>query len=115
MKIAFTAQGVYWDSLMDSRFGRTEFILVYDDETKEFTNFDNRSISNEAHGAGPKTAQKLFELDPDILITGNGPGGNAISVLSQTNTKIYFGAGDMTVKDAYEKFKNNSLHIFRLD
>lgn len=112
MKIAFTTKGIYWDSVMDSRFGRTEYILVYDDKTKELTNFDNRSISNEAHGAGPKTAQKLFELSPDILITGNGPGGNAASVIEQAGIKIFIGASEMSVKDAFEKYKNNKLEGF---
>ena len=30
MKIAFTSKGVEWDSRMDPRFGRAEFILVFD-------------------------------------------------------------------------------------
>ncbi len=112
MKIAFTTKGIYWDSVMDSRFGRTEFLLIYDDKTKELTNFDNRSISNEAHGAGPKTAQKLYELRPDILITGNGPGGNAASVIKQAGIKVFIGAGEMSVKEAYEKYKDDTLQVF---
>jgi len=112
MKIAFTTKGVYWESVMDSRFGRTEYILVYDDETKELTNFDNRSINNEAHGAGPKTAQKLYELSPDILITGNGPGGNAASVIQQAGIKVFIGASEMSVKEAYEKYKKDELEGF---
>ena len=112
MKIAFTTKGVFWDSVMDSRFGRTEYLLVYDDETKELTNFDNRLISNEAHGAGPKTAQKLYELGPDILITGNGPGGNAASVINQAGIKVFIGASEMSVKEAYEKYKKDKLEGF---
>lgn len=112
MKIAFTTKGIYWDSVMDSRFGRTEFFLVYDDEIKELTNFDNRAISNEAHGAGPKTAQKLYELNPDILITGNGPGGNAAAVINQADIKVFIGASEMTVKEAYGRYKNNELKEF---
>jgi predicted Fe-Mo cluster-binding NifX family protein len=109
MKIAFTAKGVYWDSVMDSRFGRTEYILIYNEETKELTNFNNRSIVNEAHGAGPKTAQKLYEFKPDILITGNGPGGNAASVIDKAGIKVFIGAGEVSVKEAYEKYKNDEL------
>ena len=109
MKIAFTAKGTEWESEMDPRFGRTEFILVYDDEKDEFTSFDNREIENEAHGAGPKTSQKLFEMGPEVLITGNGPGGNAATVLEKAGIKIYIGAGQMSVKEAYEAYKNKSL------
>ncbi len=109
MKIAFTTKGTEWDSMMDPRFGRTEFFLVYDEEKDEFSHFDNREIANTAHGAGPQTSQKLFELNPDILITGNGPGGNAASALEQSNIKIYIGANDMTVKKAYDAYKNKKL------
>ena len=62
MKIAFTSKGINWDSMMDPRFGRTEYILVYDDGKKIFNHFDNREIEKDPHGAGPKTAQKLFEF-----------------------------------------------------
>ena len=112
MKIAFTTKGTEWDSAMDPRFGRTEYFLIYDDEKDELSNYDNRDSANDAHGAGPKTAQKLFELKPDILITGNGPGGNAAAVLQKTGVKIFTGAGEMTVKEAYEAFKSNSLKEF---
>jgi len=109
MKIAFTAKGTEWDSEMDPRFGRTEYILVYDDEKDELTSFDNRDIENEAHGAGPKTSQKLFEMGPQVLITGNGPGGNAATVLEKAGIKIFIGAGQMTVKGAFDAYKNNNL------
>ncbi len=109
MKIAFTTKGAEWDSQMDPRFGRTEYILIYDEDKKEFASYDNRDVEKEAHGAGPKTAQKLFEFAPDILITGNGPGGNAGTVLSKAGTKIFIGAGELTVKEAYRAYKNNAL------
>jgi predicted Fe-Mo cluster-binding NifX family protein len=109
MKIAFTAKGTAWNSKMDPRFGRTEYILVYDIEKDKLTHFDNRTIENEAHGAGPKTSQKLFELGANILITGNGPGGNAATVLEKAGTKVFIGAGEMTVKEAYQAYNNKSL------
>ena len=112
MKIAFTTKGTEWDSQMDSRFGRTEFFLIYDEENDSFDYFDNRAVENDAHGAGPKTAQKLFDLKAEILITGNGPGGNASTVLEKAGVKTYTGAGEMTVKEAYKAFKNNSLKKF---
>ena len=109
MRIAFTAKGTSWDSPIDPRFGRTEYLVMFDEEKNELSNFDNRAIANEQHGAGPYTAQKLFELNPDILITGNTPGGNALTVLTKANIKIYTGAGEMTVKDAYNSYKNEIL------
>lgn len=112
MRIAFTAKGASWDAVIDPRFGRTEFLLVYDESSQELERFDNRDIENQAHGAGPKTAQNLFDLKPDVLITGIGPGGNAASALQQAGLQIFVGAGDMTVKQALEAYKNNQLEKF---
>ena len=109
MKIAFTSKGTKLEDMMDPRFGRTEFILIYDDEKNEIESYDNRAIEGEAHGAGPKTAQKVFEFNPDVLITGNGPGGNAAAVCKESNMKIYIGAGNMTVKEAYDAYKAGKL------
>ena len=109
MTIAFTSKGTDWDSLIDPRFGRTEYILFYDEKKDEFSHLDNKEIAQEAHGAGPITAEKLFRYNPDVLITGNGPGQNAAVVLDKINIKIYIGAGQMTVKEAYEAYKNNDL------
>lgn len=112
MRIAFTSKGTDWDSMMDPRFGRTEFLLVYDEEKNELIHFDNRAIENVAHGAGPETAQKLFELKADVLITGNGPGGNAASVLEKAGIKVFAGAGEVTVREALTAYENNTLNPF---
>ncbi len=112
MKLIFTAKGTAWDSPMDPRFGRTQYFFVYDEESEEIQTYDNAAIENEAHGAGPRTAQKLAEYGAAVLITGNGPGGNAAMVLQATGTEIYVGAGDMTVKAAYDAYRNGALTKF---
>ena len=109
MKLIFTTKGPEWESPMDPRFGRTQFFFVYDEESAEIQTYDNSAIENEAHGAGPKTAQKLAEFGAEVLITGNGPGGNAATVLQATGTEIYVGAGEMTVKEAYEAYRTGNL------
>lgn len=109
MKIAFTTKGTEWNSQMDPRFGRAEFIVVYDEENDKLSTIDNSDVAGEAHGAGPRTAQRLFELEPNVLITGNGPGGNAGTVLKEAGIVSYIGAGDMTVKEAFDAFKNDKL------
>ena len=110
MRIAFTSKGTGWDSRIDPRFGRTDYFIVYDESTKDFSFVDNRDIADEAHGAGPKTAQRFFDLKADILITGNGPGGNASVVLEKAGTEIYIGAGTMTVNEAYNAYIEDKLH-----
>jgi predicted Fe-Mo cluster-binding NifX family protein len=109
MKIAFTSKGTDWDSQIDPRFGRTEYLLVYDEENDELNSFDNREIQNQAHGAGTQTARKLFELQAKCLVTGNGPGSNAAQILSKTDIDIFIGAGEMNVKEAFDAYKRNLL------
>jgi predicted Fe-Mo cluster-binding NifX family protein len=109
MKIALTASGTTWDSMIDPRFGRAEFIVLFDEETEQVTVVDNSAVKHEAHGAGTATAQKMYELKPDVLITGNGPGGTAAQALKHLNMKIFIDAKEMTLKQAYEKYKQGKL------
>jgi len=109
MKIAFTSAGTTWDSMIDPRFGRTEYIVLYDEDRQELTAVDNSSVKNEAHGAGTATSQRIFELKPDVLITGNGPGDNAITALKHISMKILVNAHGMTLKQAYDHYLNGDL------
>ena len=110
MKIAFTSSGTTWDSIIDARFGRTDYIVMYDEESQEVTTFDNNVVKNVAHGAGTATAQKIYDLKPDVLITGNGPGETALKALKHLKMKIFVDAHDMTLSQAYEQFKLNKLN-----
>jgi predicted Fe-Mo cluster-binding NifX family protein len=112
MKIAFTTKGNSMDSEIDPRFGRTQYILVYDTELESTDVIDNTDTASEGHGAGPKTAQRLLETEAEVLITGNGPGGNAASVLNRKGIKILVGAAGISAMQALEKFKKNELTHF---
>lgn len=109
MKIAFTATGTNWESMIDPRFGRTEYIVIYDEERQNLTGHDNSAVKNDAHGAGTATSQRIFELKPDVLITGNGPGEHASNALKHLNMKIFANAQELTLKQAYESFKSGKL------
>lgn len=109
MRLLFTSKGDSWDAAIDPRFGRTDFFFIYDEEQDQVETFDNRAIAHEAHGAGPRTAQKMSGYKIDNLITGNGPGGNAAAVIDQMGIKVITGAGGMTVKEAYEAYKKGKL------
>lgn len=112
MKIAFTAKGKEWNSQIDPRFGRTDFIIIYREDEEDIEIVDNSQIAQVAHGAGPRTAQKFAEISPDILITGNGPGGNAARALEKIDMEIYTGAHNMSIKEAYQAYKNDKLEKF---
>ena len=112
MKIAITAKGRDWDSAVDPRFGRTEYFFIYDEKNNSSRVVDNTDVVHEAHGAGPRTAQRLFEAGTDVLITGNGPGGNAAAVLQKAGVRVYAGAANMSVREAYEAYKAGKLKEF---
>ena len=112
MKIAFTSKGKTLQSEVDARFGRCPFFVIYDTETEEIEIINNQDSDKEAHGAGPKTAQRLSEHSCNVLITGNGPGGNAATVLAKMNIEIFIGAADKKIEDALSAYKNNELKKF---
>ena len=109
MKIAFTATGTTLDSAMNARFGRTEYLLCYDTDTKELQGVNNGESVQAAHGAGPLAVQKLAELKADVLVTGNGPGEKAGALLRNLDIKVYGGAGSMRVEEALAAFEQGAL------
>ena len=109
MKIVFTAKGDSWESPMDPRFGRMELLVTYDEASQTLQAVTNSETESMEHGAGLQTAQKVLELEPDVIITGNGAGQKALAILERSNVKMYVGAGDMTIKEAYEAFKADEL------
>ena len=109
MKIVFTAKGENWDSPMDERFGRMEHLVVYNEESEILETMPIKDTESMEHGAGLQTAQKVLELEPDVIITGNGAGNKALDILKRSNVKMYIGAGEMSLKEAYEAFKNKKL------
>ena len=110
MKIVFTAKGTEWNSPMDERFGRMELLVIYDEESQSLESVTNMETEAMEHGAGLQTAQKVLEYQPDVIITGNGAGRKALEILKRSNVTIYVGAGEMTLKEAYEAFKTDKLN-----
>jgi len=111
MKIIFTTKGNTWDSHMDPRFGRAEMFLVYDDSNDTLQEVLNSETESMEHGAGLQTSKKVLELNADVIITGNGAGQKALEILKSVDAKMYVGAGDMSVKEAYDAFKSNKLQL----
>jgi len=112
MRILFTAKGSSWDSPMDPRFGRMNFLVLYDEEKDELTSISNEEIDLIGHGAGLQTTKKVLELNPDVVITGDGPGRKALEVLDMSDVVIYVGAGDMSIREAYDAFKAEKLEKY---
>ncbi len=110
MKIIFTAKGDNWESKIDERFGRAEMFVLFDEADDSFEAIKIETEHME-HGAGLQTAQKALELHPDVIITGNGAGNKALDILKRSSVKVYIGAGEMSLKEAYEAYKNEKLNL----
>ena len=111
MKIVFTTKGTTWDSQMDPRFGRAETFLIYDEEADTLETVVNSETEAMEHGVGPQTTKKVLGLGANVIITGNGAGQKALEVLKSFDAKMYVGAGDMTVKEAYETYNADKLQL----
>ena len=109
MKIVFTAKGATWESQMDPRFGRAEMFLVYDEESDTLEAIDNSATEAMEHGVGGQSSKKMINSGANVVITGNGAGEKALKILKTTKIEFFTGAGEMSVKEAYEAYKQNRL------
>lgn len=110
MKIAITASGDSgFEAEVDSHFGRAQYFVIIDTETREKEFITNSGI-DEAGGAGVKAAQIIADQKVDALITGNlGP--KAFSALQTTDIKLFkFDNG--TIKKAVDDFNQGNLSQF---
>lgn len=107
MKIAISATGRDLNALVDQRFGRTRYFIIYDTDTDKFDVVDNVVNLNAVQGAGIQSAQNVLNTGAAAVITGNlGP--KAFRVLNCGNVAPYL-CGGVVVSEAITKFKNNEL------
>ena len=107
MNILFTVKNnENWNSILDSRFGRTDSFMLYNEENDTLTWHSNDTSNALAHGAGIQTVQTVADLKTDIIITGGGIGPKAMELLKRTAIKLYTQVGEITIKEAYDNWKN---------
>ncbi len=87
MKIAISAEGQNKESLLDRRFGRCDYFLIYDTETGDFKTIGNNGVSS-GGGAGIAAASQVIEENVSVIITGNlGP--NAFELVEKAGIEAY--------------------------
>ncbi len=102
VRIAVTATSTDPDSLMDERFGRAPWLLIYDSETDEWTAMDNQANRDAAHGAGISSAQAVARSGAKVLLTGNcGP--KALDALTRAGVRVVEGQ-EGTARSAVQGF-----------
>ena len=107
MRIAISSQGRDLDSVVDPRFGRAPYFIIYDTETDKFEAVDNNQNVMAAQGAGVQAPQNVVGQNVELVISGNfGP--KAFHVLSAAGIKTAMWA-EGKVSEAIELAKNNQL------
>lgn len=106
MEICITATSESIDGKLDRRFGRCKFFIFVEPATMECRAVSNPAL-NDSGGAGIKAATTVLKYSPAAVITGL-IGDNALKVLKTSTLKV-FSCGDVTVREAVEKYRAGEL------
>lgn len=106
MKVAVSASGQTKESILDKRFGRCDYFLIFDTEGEAYTALTNQGVSSSG-GAGIAAASQILEEKAEVLITGSlGP--NAFELLEKSGIKAY-SCEAIPAFEAVEMFQKNQL------
>jgi predicted Fe-Mo cluster-binding NifX family protein len=110
MKVAVSARGRDLSSMLDPRFGRAPYLIIYDTESNAFEVIDNTSAGQMAHGAGIQTAQEVVNQRADLVVSGNfGP--KACQVLQAANVKLAM-SPETSISEVLELVRSEKLTAF---
>jgi len=111
MKICFSAVSKDKNSLLDARFGRCPYFLIFDDKDKKWVTVDNQAAAA-FRGAGVIAAQVVVDLGCQAVVSGN-VGPNAFNVLQGTGIKIYQGKVEKSIEENLRLLKKGKLLLFK--
>jgi predicted Fe-Mo cluster-binding NifX family protein len=111
MKLIISSQGQKLESPIESRFGRSPWLIMHDSETNESKAFVNPGVS-QSGGAGVAAAQFVIDQAADIVISGDfGP--HAANALRAGKVKMYLFDGNLAnVGEAVDTFLKGKLPAF---
>ncbi|MDR3565313.1 MAG: NifB/NifX family molybdenum-iron cluster-binding protein, partial [Negativicutes bacterium] len=99
------------EAKVDSRFGRADYFILYDQEQDTWDCLANTQNLEAAHGAGIQAGQALLQTGADVLVTGH-VGPKAFRVLETGSVKMYsFGDMNGTVNDVLAAFLAGKLNV----
>ena len=112
MLIFVSTQQADLDSLVDDRFGRAEWYVKFDTETKQWQALENPGV-NSSKGAGIAAAQFAVDQSVDLVISGDfGP--NAASALKAGGVQmILFGENNGTAREIIDLYQQGKLAAFQ--
>ncbi|NYT06556.1 MAG: dinitrogenase iron-molybdenum cofactor biosynthesis protein [Methanomicrobiales archaeon] len=111
MRICVTAKEANADAIVEERFGRSPYFMIYDTETAAWTPVSN-PVARQNGGVGPRAVQLLAGERVDAVLTGN-VGGNARAALEEAGIDIYLvRQPGITVEAAYGQYREGKLLPF---
>ncbi len=108
MNLIISAQNPTIESPVDTRFGRSQWLILVDADTKQWKAFQNPGVS-QSGGAGVAAAQFVVDQKADVVISGDfGP--NASRAFQSANIEMrLFPKQALTVEEATELYKSGAL------
>lgn len=105
--IAICSSGDKPSDLVDGRFGRCQYFIIWNPQESKFTSLKNSGMEA-AHGAGTGAAQVLLQNQVGTVLASRiGP--KAFQVLNAAGIKIYSAEENMTVEELLKKYHNGQL------
>jgi len=106
MEIIITATTNKIDQPFNPRFGRADYFILIDSETREWEAFANPAADARG-GAGPQAVQFIAEKGAEAVVSGRyGP--SAYTALEAAGIKAYL-IGEGTVSEVIDKFLAGEL------
>lgn len=111
MILMISSQGKEMNSTIDERFGRCQWLIRFDTETKQSEAFQNPGLK-QSGGAGVAAAQFAIDQNADVAISGDfGP--HAANALRAANIKMYLFSHNLKkVDDVIDTFLMGNLPAF---
>jgi predicted Fe-Mo cluster-binding NifX family protein len=108
MKIVICSQSNTPQAMIDTRFGRTGFWAVFDDQCGQWTFLPNEPNLQAVQGAGIQAAQAILDADAEVLIACN-VGPKAMAVLLANAIEVYQVQAGISVENALKAFEAKEL------
>ena len=108
MKICITSQKNNLDSIVEQRFGRSPYFIIWDTETSDFEAIENPNVGA-ASGVGIQSGQLMSDKGVKVILTGQiGP--KAMQTLTSAGIEVITDVSG-TVKEAIEKYQSGSFKV----
>jgi predicted Fe-Mo cluster-binding NifX family protein len=111
MKLMISAQNSTLESPVDSRFGRSPWLILVDTESNQWKAFQNPGAS-QSGGAGVAAAQFVVDQNAEVVISGDfGPNAARAFQTAKIDMRL-FPKQVLSVQEAVDLYKSNNLSKF---